>query len=141
MDISSLNLDYYANRASDAKASKLSSSLTTKDMSKADDEELMAACKQFESYFVEQVLKQAMETFTSGTDLDQGSYSNLTDFYKEQLMSEYAGKITDQQDLGLAKTLYEQMKRNYSPSDIPSAEADPEKAAEAGLVSPETDTE
>ena len=73
---------------------------------------------------MEQVLKQAKNTFTQGTSLDSGSYSTLTDYYKDNLMQEYASTITEKEDLGLAKVLYEQMKRNYSTSDIPLAQDD-----------------
>ena len=124
MDISALQTDYYLNSASNSKANKLSGSLKTKDYSGSTDEELMDVCKQFEAYFVEQVLKQAKDTFTSGTPLDSGSYSTLTDYYKDNLMQEYASTITEKEDLGLAKVLYEQMKRNYSTSDIPLAQDD-----------------
>ena len=96
-------------------------------------------CKQFEAYFVEQVLKQAKDTFTSGTPLDSGSYSTLTDYYKDNLMQEYASTITEKEDLGLAKVLYEQMKRNYSTSDIPLAQDDTsaKEAVSAALESEE----
>lgn len=124
MDISSLNTEYYANQAKNAKSSRLSDNMKSADYSNASDEELMDVCKQFESYFVEQVLKQAMNTFTEGDITESGSLSTLTNYFKDNLMTEYAEKITDQQDLGLAKTLYEQMKRNYSPDDIKKAETD-----------------
>lgn len=133
MDISAIDKDYYLNSAASSKTSKLSGSLKNKDMSNATDEELMDVCKQFEAYFVEQVLKQAKETFTQGTSLDGGSYSTLTDFYKDSLMQEYASTITDKEDLGLAKTLYEQMKRNYSPSDIPLADKTDDTSAKEAV--------
>lgn len=115
MDIGSLYTDYYANTASNSSTSRLSST-ASKDLSGATDEELMEVCKDFESYFVEQVLKQAMETFTEGDDTSSGAMSTLQGYYKDSLMKEYAAKITENQDMGLAKTLYEQMKRNYSTS-------------------------
>ena len=43
--------------ASAAKAEKLSSSLSNIEKGTATDEELMAACKEFETYLVEQVIK------------------------------------------------------------------------------------
>lgn len=124
MDISSLYTDLYTKQASDAKTSKLSSSLKNKDMSGSTDEELMDVCKDFESYFVEQVLKQAMNTFTTGEESSSGAMSTLQSYHKDNLIKEYAGKITENQNLGLAKTLYEQMKRNYGGESIPPAEID-----------------
>ena len=41
----------------DSKAGSLTNKLTGTDYSKASDDELMSVCKDFESYFVEQVLK------------------------------------------------------------------------------------
>ena len=122
MDIGSLYTDYYAKQASDVKSSKLSGSLKNKDMSGASDEELMKVCEDFESYFVEQVLKQAMSTFTEGDEVSSGAMSTLQSYYKDNLIKEYAGTISENQNLGLAKTLYEQMKRNYSTESIPAAE-------------------
>lgn len=121
MDISSLYTDLYSKEATNAKNKRLSNSLKEADLSDKTDEELMDVCKQFESYFVEQVLKNAMETFTDGDLTESGSMSTLTSFYKDKLMTEYAEKITDQQDLGLAQTLYNQMKRNLS-SEIKKAD-------------------
>ena len=139
MDISALQSDLYLNNASSAKAQKLSGSLKNKDYAGSTDEELMDVCKQFEAYFVEQVLKQAKDTFTQGTTLDSGSYSTLTDYYNDNLMQEYASTITEKEDLGLAKVLYEQMKRNYSTSDIPLAQDDTsaKEAVSAALESEE----
>ena len=114
MDIGSLYTDYYANQASDAKSNRLKGSLSNKDMSGASDEELMKVCKDFESYFVEQVLKQAVEVFTSGDEASSGSMSTLQSYYRDGLVKEYAEKVTENQEFGLAKTLYEQMKRNYA---------------------------
>lgn len=119
MDIASLNADYYTNQASQAKNKQLSNSIKDKDLSGATDEELMKVCKQFESYFVEQVLKQAMETFAKETvESESGAMSTLKSYYKDSLVTEYASKMTDKSDFGLAKTLYEQMKRNYGGVNI-----------------------
>ena len=121
MDIGSLYTDYYSKVATDSKTNKLSAT-GKKDLSGSTDEELMEVCKEFESYFVEQVLKQAMNTFTEGDEMSSGSMNTLQGYYKDNLIKEYAGKITDNQDMGLAKTLYDQMKRNYSPESIKSVD-------------------
>ena len=42
----------------DKTSSQLSDKLTSTDFSQASDDELMSVCKDFESYFVEQMLKQ-----------------------------------------------------------------------------------
>lgn len=124
MDIGSLYTDYYSKQVSDSKANKMSSSLKNKDMSGASEEELMEVCKDFESYFVEQVVKQAVETFTSGDETSSGSMSTLQGYYKDSLIKEYSEKMTENQDFGLAKTLFEQMKRNYGYDSIKPSELD-----------------
>lgn len=124
MDIGSLYTDYYANQVKNTSSNKMSQSISSKDYSNATDEELMNVCKDFESYFVEQVLKQAMDVFTSGEESSSGAMNTLQGYYKDNLIKEYAGKITENQDMGLAKTLYEQMKRNYSTESIKPADID-----------------
>lgn len=133
MDIASLNTDYYSKVASDYKNDKLANA-SKKDYSNSSDEELMEVCKDFESYFVEQVLKQAMSTFTSDEETSSGAMSTLQSYNKENLIKEYAEKITENQDMGLAKTLFEQMKRNYSSETVglsKDKEADLTSAVEA----------
>lgn len=106
-------------------------------ISSAEDEKLMDACKQFESYFVEQMFKQMMKTVPEDP-LDQGSNSMLVDYYKDNLVKEYASAATDKEDLGLARMLYEQMKRNIGitpeEADARAAERSDEAAAASGAV-------
>ena len=64
MDISSIASMYsdtYATAANQA-ASKLQNQIGGTDYSKASDEELMDACKQFEAYFIEQMYKGMLKT-------------------------------------------------------------------------------
>ena len=113
MDISSITSmysDIYAN-ASSQTASKLENQLKT-DYSKAEDEELMDACKQFEAYFLEQMFKEMMNTIPE-SESTSGSTSSMVDFYKDQMIQNIASESVEQNSLGLAQMLYEQMKRNY----------------------------
>ncbi len=108
-------------------------------VSSAEDEKLMDACKQFESYFIEQMYKQMMATVPEDP-LDSGSNSQLVDYYKDNLIKEYASKTTDQENLGLAKMLYEQMKRNIgqTPEEIDARAA--EAAEKNGAAVSEDDS-
>ena len=56
----------------DSKAGSLTNKLTDTDYSKASDDELMSVCKDFESYFVEQVLK-SMEKMAKIDSEDEDS--------------------------------------------------------------------
>ena len=92
--------------------SELENSLKDKDFSTASEEELMDACKEFEKYFIEQAFK-GMEKMIPKSDDDDTSNSYL-DMFKDKLYEEYASDATERGDgIGIAKMLYEQMKRNY----------------------------
>lgn len=124
----------------DSTASSLTSKLTSTDYSNASDDELMSVCKDFESYFVEQVLKSMQKMakidsddedsnlFTSMAGIggtEDSSLSTLGSYFGDEMISSYARLMTDSDSssgLGLAQTLYEQMKRNYSTDSIPKAE-------------------
>lgn len=98
--------------ASDASADRLSNTLSG-DLSNATDEELMAVCKDFEAYFVEQVMKEMKKMIPKPENKD-ASMGQLRDYFEEEMIQEYAKKTTESTDLGIAQTLYEQMKRNYN---------------------------
>ena len=94
--------------ASAAKTEKLSSSLSSIENGAATDEELMDACKDFEAYLVEQVIKSAKKAMLSDED-SEGEYMKM---FGDNLTQSYAEMITETADLGIAQMLYESMKRN-----------------------------
>ena len=124
----------------DSKAGSLTNKLTDTDYSKASDDELMSVCKDFESYFVEQVLKsmekmakidsedEDSNLFTSMAGIggtEDTSLNTLGSYFVDEMVSSYAKLMTDSnkgKGLGIAQTLYEQMKRNYSTESIPKAD-------------------
>ena len=91
-----------------AKAEKLSSSLSSIESGTASDEELMKACKEFETYLVEQVIKNTRSAMLEDED-SQGEYMKM---FGDKLNQSYAEMITETADLGIAQMLYESMKRN-----------------------------
>ena len=134
-DIASMYSDPYASAANQA-ADKLKNKLEGADYSKATDDELMDACKQFEAYFVEQMYKGMLKTLPQSEETSNYT-STLKDFYKDQMVQGVAEMTTKQSDLGLAKMLYEQMKRNYGIVDVPKdqdAEADAEATEDTGDI-------
>ena len=46
-------------------------------------------------------------------DQEDGYASKMVDYFKDFAVQELCGQVTDGDGLGLANTLYEQMKRNY----------------------------
>ncbi|MCM1043978.1 MAG: rod-binding protein [Candidatus Gastranaerophilales bacterium] len=109
-NISSVYGDIYTKAAEDS-ASKLEGQLG-KDYSEATDDELMDVCKQFEAYFLEQVMKAMVKTIPS-QESESSSTNSLLSYYKDEMIKEVASESTERSGLGLAQSLYEQMKRNY----------------------------
>lgn len=112
MDISNISgmyADIYGagNQTANRLEKELNSGLT-----KATDDELMDACKEFEAYFLEQMFKAMMKTVPKNEEMSASSTS-LMDYYSDEMMKELAADSTEHNSLGLAQTLYEQMKRNY----------------------------
>ena len=111
--VSSVYADYMTSQASGNKATTLQSKLENGSAS-ANDEELKSACKEFESYFVEQVFNAMIETTKVFSDDDEDGYATkMVDYFKDFAVQELCDQVTDGEGLGLANTLYEQMKRNY----------------------------
>lgn len=77
----------------------------------SDDEQLLDVCKQFESYFLEQVFKEMQKTVPE-TEYSFQATGTMVDYYKDQMVQEIASMSTEKDGLGLAQTLYEQLKRN-----------------------------
>ncbi|OYP03941.1 flagellar protein FlgJ [Lachnotalea glycerini] len=85
----------------------------SKDYSTSSDDELMNVCKQFEQYFVEQVFKEMKKMIPEEEDDSTSGVSTL-DYFEDTLTQEYASMVTEKNELGIAQTLYDQMKINYN---------------------------
>lgn len=103
----SLYLSSVSNSTASASADKISGKLSKMSESEATDEELLEACKEFETYMVEQVIKQTREAMLEDED-NQGDYMK---YFGDTLNQEYAKILTDSGELGLAQQLYQAMKR------------------------------
>jgi Rod binding protein len=77
--------------------------------SSASDEDLMKACKNFESYMMEQVFKSMESTVPKSEEEENNDYMAQ---FGDKLYEEYANSATEGQSIGLAQMLYESMKRN-----------------------------
>ena len=115
--IGSVYSDYLTSSASQSKASALESKLDS-DYSNSSDEELMEVCKEFEAYFLEQVFDAMLETTKVFSDEEESSYATkMVDYFKDSAVQELTQQATNQNGIGIAKTLYEQMKKQYSAID------------------------
>ena len=121
--VGSAYADYLTKQASGNKASSLQNKLENSSES-VDEKELMDACKEFEAYFMEQVFNSMLETTKVFSDEDENGYaSKLVDYFKDFAVQELCDKVTDGSGLGLANTLFEQMKRNYGIGVVKPEEA------------------
>ncbi len=125
MDISGLTSTYlnYANTLTETNGKNASSisSLQNKDLSNATEDELMEVCQEFEAYFMEMIMKEMTKTTNLLGEDSSGSNSALVSYFKDSAISDLAKQATEQNSIGLAQTLYEQMKRNYgldTPTEI-----------------------
>lgn len=133
--IDNLNSIYANSTYTNQTTNSISSKLNSTDFSKATDDELMEVCKDFESYFVEQILKSmAKMSSVDGSNSDNiyaslfgvtedsdSGMNTLSSYFGDELMSSMADKVVENQSgrgLGIAQTLYEQMKRNYSVKEV-----------------------
>lgn len=110
-DISGMT-DYVSKVAS----GKNTSELTNKVNSAQTDEELMEACKEFETYLWEQVVKSMKSTANLFGEEEDGSNSQMVDYFMDTAITEISEQMTEK-SLGpnsLAQQMYEQMKRNQT---------------------------
>ena len=86
------------------------------------DAELLDACKQFEAYLWEQVLKGMQKTVKMfGDDDEEEAYAgNMVNTFMDTFVQDIAAQMTNESQgaNSLAQTLYEQMKRTYSADNL-----------------------
>lgn len=82
--------------------------------SASSEEDLLQVCKDFESYFVEEVLKEVKESLTEEDKEKDSSLSTLTDYHMDSAIELVADEMVDQVGNSFTQQLYEQMKRNYN---------------------------
>lgn len=82
--------------------------------SESSEEELLQVCKDFESYFVEEILKEVKESMTEDEEDSDSSLSTLTDYHMDSVIELVADEVVDEVGSTLTQQLFEQMKRNYN---------------------------
>lgn len=134
-NLSGLNSLYKDSTTYSSKTSSLENTLNNSDLSTADSDKLMSVCKDFEEYFVEQMVKSMVKMasvdgssdaddysslFGLSSDSDDSYLSSMSSYYGSQMVTKLTESLCDDTNgngIGLAKTLYEQMKRNYNIQD------------------------
>lgn len=119
MDLSGISNSYFNQISSNVTnandSSKKVKNLIDGDLNNADDEKLMDACKEFESYMLEQVMKR-MDSMTKalGDDEQEDSNSTMLSYFKGNVMQEMAGDVADKGSIGIANELFQAMKRQQN---------------------------
>ena len=99
-NITNLTNKDYSSYVTQAQTSNLTNQIKKSTSSEATDEEMLAACKEFEAYLVEQVYKQVQSTIKSDSDEDDNPYA---DYAYDLQAQQYAKLVSDQGKLGLAQ--------------------------------------
>ena len=122
LDVKGLNataITEYAMQESKNASTELVKNKIQSTSKESSDDELMAACKSFEAYFLEQMFKEMQKSVDAlKSETSDRPTSTLVDFFKDQTLQEVCSTSVDTQSNGFAQMLYENLKRNY---DIPEA--------------------
>ena len=140
MDISDVTTNYVTSMldnsissAQVARAKKAAAQAESTDTE--DDKELMVACKTFEEYFIEQILKEGFKTIGRDYGDMAASSQSMMSYYEDNLAKEIASEATDQGGYGLAKLMYEQMSREtFTMDEIRRKQAEEAAAATAAAT-------
>ena len=93
-------------------ANKITNTLNGTSSASSEDE-LMEVCKDFQSYFIEEVIKEVKQNMTFEEEEEDSSLSTLTDFHMDSAIEMISDQILNQSGTSFAQQMYEQMKRNY----------------------------
>ncbi|MFZ5968911.1 MAG: rod-binding protein [Bacillota bacterium] len=80
-----------------------------------DEKKLMEVCKQFESVFVNMMLKNMRNTIEDGGWIEK---SQARGIFEDMLDEKTAIEVSKGQGVGLANQLYKQLSRNLNPPKI-----------------------
>ena len=117
---SMLNQTASTNATANANSAKVDSLKNTVSglSSNSTEEELLGVLKDFESYFIEQMIKKMKDTF-KGDKEESSMASQYTDTFMDYAIEDVADMLLDEVGGSMTKQLFEQMKRNYN---IPTVE-------------------
>ena len=93
-------------------ADKVQNSLNSVSTSTSEDE-LLQVCKDFQSYFIEEVIKEIKNDMTEEDEEADSSVATLTDYHMDSAIELISDQVLDQSGASFTQQLYEQMKRNY----------------------------
>ncbi len=105
----------YNNIKAENEINSFSDSLDTA-METKDDEKLMDACVQFESYFIGHMYKEMQKTVDDSNSMFK---SQANDTYKDFLIQETAKNVAEAGGIGLADSMFKSMKAQQTALEDP----------------------
>ena len=88
-------VDLTSTTASANNATALTESLDSVSSSKT-EEELLEVCKDFASYFIEEVLKEVKENMTMEDEDTDSTMQSLTDYHMDSVIEDISDQLLDQ---------------------------------------------
>lgn len=79
-----------------------------------ENKELYNACSEFEALFIKQMLDSMRKTVERTSLTDSPTEGTGRDFFEDMLYDNYAKKMAETADLGIAKMMYMQLYRSQS---------------------------
>ena len=112
MAVSSIGDTYFTNYSPEANDA-VSQNMTSQIQDAETDEEMLDACKQFESYLVQQMFKSMEESAKVFSDDDEDNSNDYVNMFQDNYLSAIADQMVNSgQGLGIADKLYESMVNN-----------------------------
>lgn len=112
--ISGINGSDYSSVINQTQTTGLESTLGNINSTNATDDEMMEACKEFETYMIEQIYKNMEKTIMKAEE-EENEYET---YFGDMRIQQYAQAVMDQGGLGLANQLYEAMSRNAAAKTV-----------------------
>ncbi len=115
MELTSMNTYLQSQYTNQAKVLAESATNSVSSISETSSrEEIEDAVKDFETYMMEQVIKQVKESFVSEEeDEEDSTISMYKDFYMDSAISEVASQLVDQIGGDITDDFVDQIMRNY----------------------------
>ncbi len=112
--ISGINGSDYSSVINQTQNKDLENSLNNIGKTSATDDEMMEACKEFETYMIEQIYKNMEKTIMKAEE-EENEYEA---YFGDMRVQQYAKSVMEQGGFGLANQLYEAMSRNSATKPV-----------------------
>ncbi len=124
MDVTTMNAYLQSQYANQAKAMAESTTKSVSGISAdSSEEEITKAVKDFETYMMEQVIKQMKDTFVDEED-ENSTIGMYKDLYMDKAITMIASELVDDLGEGITDDFVQQIMRNYGITGTSNPELD-----------------